>query len=376
MRLKSWPRQSRAQGQPSGKGRLFLGRQYNWRRHGPECRVPRHGHTIQRLNADEHKQLLNLKENLHKHVVGQEEAVQAVSIAIRRSRLGLSDASRPIGAFMFLGTSGCGKTEMAKALALEVFNNPSNFHRFDMSEFHGTHTVSRLMAHSPGYLGYDEGGQLTNAIRKHPYSVLLFDEIEKCHPQVLDILLQLLDEGRITDGHGNTVDCTNCIIILTSNIGATKLLEMLTQTPEWTKAADEIKSTLMKEVRGQFRPEFLNRLDDIVFFEPLSNEMYRGVFDKLVRLINVRLEDQGIRIECSSEAVDFVLKKRQKEPVFGARPMKRYLEKSFMEQVVQFILERPKIGGIGSSVGTSTLAKRQKLSVEMGQTELTFKFVD
>jgi len=282
----------------------------------------------------EREKILHLDEILHKRVIGQDEAVQAVTDAIIRSRAGIADPNRPIGSFIFLGPTGVGKTELAKALAEALFDDEHNMVRIDMSEYMEKFSVSRLIGAPPGYVGYDEGGQLTEAVRRKPYSVVLFDEIEKAHPDVFNILLQVLDDGRITDSQGRTVDFKNTIIIMTSNLGSQILLEGLDGEGNLTESAkDEVTALL----RRTFRPEFLNRLDEIVFYKPLSRENIRGIIDLLTASLAKRLEEKNLHLVLTDAAKDKIIAESY-DPVFGARPMKRYLQAKVETLIARTIL--------------------------------------
>ncbi|MDL2307049.1 AAA family ATPase [Desulfovibrio sp. OttesenSCG-928-C06] len=280
------------------------------------------GIPVTKLLASEKEKLLKLPELLHKRVVGQDEAVNAVSEAVLRSRAGLSDPSRPIGSFIFLGPTGVGKTELCKTLAQALFDTEENMVRLDMSEYMEKHAVSRLIGSPPGYVGYDEGGQLTEAVRRKPYSVVLFDEIEKAHPDVFNTLLQILDDGRLTDSHGRTVDFRNTIIIMTSNIGSPLLLDGI--TPDGT-LADGVRESVLDELRRNFRPEFLNRVDEIVTFKPLQLEQIKEIVELLLQKLRGRLQDRKVSIDISPEAADFIAETAY-DPVYGARPLRRYLQ--------------------------------------------------
>ena len=280
------------------------------------------GIPLTRLMEGEREKLLRLSQVLHERVVGQEEAVDSVSDAILRARAGIKDPRRPIGSFLFLGPTGVGKTELAKTLALSLFDSQENMVRIDMSEYMEKHAVSRLVGAPPGYVGYEEGGQLTEAVRRHPYCVLLFDEIEKAHPDVFHILLQVLDDGRITDSQGRTVDFKNTIIIMTSNIGSGYLLEGIREEGEISPAH---RSQVMEELSRSFRPEFLNRLDEIILFRPLSRQEIGSIVHLLLAELEERLREQGITLALSQEAVDF-LAQGGYDPLYGARPLRRYLQ--------------------------------------------------
>jgi len=282
----------------------------------------------------EREKLLHLEEELHKRVIGQDEAVNKVCEAILRSRAGISDPNRPIGSFMFLGPTGVGKTELAKALAESLFDDEQNMVRIDMSEYMEKFSVSRLIGAPPGYVGYDEGGQLTEAVRRKPYSVILFDEIEKAHPDVFNILLQVLDDGRITDSQGRLVDFKNTVIILTSNLGSQLLLDGIDEHGEITKEAKEGVEALLK---SSFRPEFLNRLDEIVFYKPLTKENMKGIVDILISRLAKRLEDRSLKLEVSDRAKDYIIDNGF-DPMFGARPLKRYIQSHVETAVARTIL--------------------------------------
>jgi ATP-dependent Clp protease ATP-binding subunit ClpB len=270
----------------------------------------------------EREKLLRLDEILHQRVVGQDEAVKLVADAVIRARSGIKDPRRPIGSFIFLGPTGVGKTELAKTLAQTLFDSEENLVRIDMSEYMERHTVSRLIGAPPGYVGYEEGGQLTEAVRRKPYSVILFDEIEKAHNDVFNVLLQILDDGRVTDSQGRTVDFKNTVIIMTSNIGSPHLLEGVTPAGEITERARE---AVMRELRSHFRPEFLNRVDDIVLFRPLRLEEIERIVDLQTEDLRKRLADRGVRLELSEPAREYVARQGF-DPVYGARPLKRFLQ--------------------------------------------------
>ena len=280
------------------------------------------GIPVARLMEGEREKLLHLEDILHKRVVGQDEAVRLVSEAILRSRAGIADPSKPIGSFLFLGPTGVGKTELAKTLAEALFDSERNLVRIDMSEYMEKFSVSRLIGAPPGYVGYDEGGQLTEAVRRKPYSVILFDEVEKAHPDVFNILLQVLDDGRITDSQGRTVDFKNTIIILTSNLGSQYLLDGIDADGEITQEARDKVSDLLKR---SFRPEFLNRLDEIVFYKPLTKANVTSIIDLMVKDLNHRLEDKELKVELTEEAKSAVIDAAY-DPLYGARPLRRYLQ--------------------------------------------------
>lgn len=281
------------------------------------------GIPVSKLNESERNKTLHLDEELHKRVIGQDEGVTLVSEAIIRSKAGIKDPSKPIGSFMFLGPTGVGKTELAKALAQSLFDDESNMVRIDMSEYMEKYSVSRLIGAPPGYVGYDEGGQLTEAVRRKPYSVVLFDEVEKAHPDVFNVLLQVLDDGRITDSQGRTVDFKNTILIMTSNIGAQALLNGIDQDGHINSDA---QNEVTEELRASFRPEFLNRLDEIIMFKPLTKDNIGGIINLIIDDLNARLKDRELKVQVSDEAKAFIIESAY-DPVFGARPLKRYIQK-------------------------------------------------
>ena len=282
------------------------------------------GIPVAKLNESERSKTLHLGDELHRRVIGQEQGVELVTEAIIRSKAGIKDPSKPIGSFLFLGPTGVGKTELAKALAQSLFDDENNMVRIDMSEYMEKYSVSRLIGAPPGYVGYDEGGQLTEAVRRKPYSVVLFDEVEKAHPDVFNVLLQVLDDGRITDSQGRTVDFKNTILIMTSNIGAHFLLEGIQEDGTLT---EESQSMVMNELRAHFRPEFLNRLDEIILFKPLTRDNIGNIIHLLMADLNRRLVDREVAVELTPEAEGFVVEHGY-DPIYGARPLKRYLQKS------------------------------------------------
>ena len=292
------------------------------------------GIPVSKLMEGEREKILNLDKILHKRVIGQDEAVEKVSEAIIRSRAGISDPRRPIGSFMFLGPTGVGKTELAKSLAESLFDDEHNIVRIDMSEYMEKYSVSRLIGAPPGYVGYEEGGQLTEAVRRRPYSVVLFDEIEKAHPDVFNILLQVLDDGRITDSQGRTVDFKNTIIILTSNLGSDFILEGITENGDISEDAKEKVQQLLKQ---SFRPEFLNRLDEIVFYKPLKKNEISKILELLISDLEKRLEDKHIKLELSENAKKYLINNGYDE-VYGARPLKRYVQKKLETLIAKKIL--------------------------------------
>ncbi len=281
------------------------------------------GIPVAKLTESERNKTLHLDEELHKRVIGQDEGVTKVSEAIIRSKAGIKDPGKPIGSFLFLGPTGVGKTELAKSLAAALFDDENNMVRIDMSEYMEKYSVSRLIGAPPGYVGYEEGGQLTEAVRRKPYSVVLFDEVEKAHPDVFNVLLQVLDDGRITDSQGRTVDFKNTILIMTSNIGAPYLLEGIQEDGSISAEAEE---AVMNELRAHFRPEFLNRLDETILFKPLTKENIGGIITLIIKGLNQRLEDRNLTISLTPEAERFIIDQAY-DPVYGARPLKRYIQK-------------------------------------------------
>ena len=292
------------------------------------------GIPVAKLREGEREKILHLGELLHKRVIGQDEAVQKVTEAILRSRAGIADPNRPIGSFLFLGPTGVGKTELAKSLAECLFDDEHNIVRIDMTEYMEKFSVSRLIGAPPGYVGYDEGGQLTEAVRRKPYSVVLFDEIEKAHPDVFNILLQILDDGRITDSQGRTVDFKNTIIILTSNLGSQYLLDGIGEDGEISQSA---KDAVMGELRRAFRPEFLNRLDETIMFHPLTKANLGGIIDIMVESLRKRLADRALKLDITDAAKQLIIS-RGYDPLYGARPLRRYLQASVETLIARTIL--------------------------------------
>ena len=293
------------------------------------------GIPVTKLNESERSKVLHLDAEIHKRLIGQEEAVEKVCEAILRSKAGIKDPTKPIGSFLFLGPTGVGKTELAKSLAQNLFDDENAMVRIDMSEYMEKYSVSRLIGAAPGYVGYEEGGQLTEAVRRKPYAVVLFDEIEKAHPDVFNILLQVLDDGRITDSQGRTVDFKNTIIILTSNIGAQSLLDGI---KEDGTIPEEVRKEVTDALHAHFRPEFLNRLDEIILFKPLVQKDMERIADLILKDINKRLQDKRLHIEIKKDALDFILENAY-EPGFGARPLKRYMQKHVETLAAKCILE-------------------------------------
>ncbi len=312
------------------------------------------GIPVTKLMEGEREKLLRLPDILHERVIGQDEAIEKVSEAILRSRAGIQDPNRPIGSFMFLGPTGVGKTELAKALAQTLFDDENNMVRIDMTEYMEKHSVSRLVGAPPGYVGYEEGGQLTEAVRRKPYSVVLFDEVEKAHPDVFNILLQVLDDGRITDSQGRTVDFKNTIIILTSNLGSPYILDGITEDG---RISDEARAAVENELKTHFRPEFLNRLDEIVFYRPLTRNEIGSIVDLMVKDLNRRLEDKQLTVELTDNAKNYVADNGY-DPVFGARPLKRFLQRA---------VETP----IARKLVADEVAPRSRLVVDLQNGEIT-----
>ena len=298
------------------------------------------GIPVAKLNESERSKTLHLADELHKRVIGQDEGVELVTEAIIRSKAGIKDPTKPIGSFLFLGPTGVGKTELAKALAESLFDDENNMIRIDMSEYMEKYSVSRLIGAPPGYVGYDEGGQLTEAVRRKPYSVVLFDEIEKAHPDVFNVLLQVLDDGRITDSQGRTVDFKNTILIMTSNIGSACLLDGMDENGN---ISEESQQAVMNDLRAHFRPEFLNRLDEMIMFRPLTKENIYDIIDLLVADVNKRLADKELSIELTEAAKNQIVEGGY-DPNYGARPLKRYLQKHVETLVAKLMLQ----GDIGA----------------------------
>ena len=292
------------------------------------------GIPVTRLMEGEREKLLNMESILHQRVIGQDEAVSKVSDAIRGSRAGIQDPQRPIGSFMFLGPTGVGKTELAKALAQALFDDENNIVRIDMSEYMEKFSVSRLIGAPPGYVGYEEGGQLTEAVRRKPYCVVLFDEIEKAHPDVFNILLQVLDDGRVTDSQGRTVDFKNTIIIMTSNLGSQYILEESGSGEISQKTKDTVNALL----RQQFRPEFLNRIDEIVFYKPLTKAEISDIVDLMLKALKERLEDKQLSLDVSESAKNYIIEGGY-DPVYGARPLKRFIQQHVETLVARMIIK-------------------------------------
>ena len=317
------------------------------------------GIPVAKLTETEKNKTLHLDEALHQRVIGQDEAVAKITESIIRSKAGIKDPGKPIGSFLFLGPTGVGKTELAKALAENLFDDESNIVRIDMSEYMEKYSVSRLIGAPPGYVGYDEGGQLTEAVRRKPYSVVLFDEVEKAHPDVFNVLLQVLDDGRITDSQGRTVDFKNTILIMTSNIGSSYLLEGI---DEAGNIKEENGNLVMNDLRNHFRPEFLNRLDEIVMFKPLTRDNIGGIVDLIIDNLNQRLADKSLKISLTDEAKKYVADNGY-DPVYGARPLKRYLQKNVETLAAKVILE----GKVSMGDTICFYVENDKLEVKSGK---------
>jgi ATP-dependent Clp protease ATP-binding subunit ClpB len=295
------------------------------------------------LQGDKLK-LLAMEDGLHKRVIGQNEAVQAVANAVRRSRSGLSDPNRPNGSFLFLGPTGVGKTELCKALAEFLFDTEEAMVRIDMSEFMEQHSVARLIGAPPGYVGYEEGGYLTEAVRRRPYSVLLLDEVEKAHPDVFNILLQVMDDGRLTDGHGRTVDFRNTVIVMTSNLGSDRIQEMMTETTMDENLYESVKSAVLENVVKHFSPEFVNRIDETVVFHPLQQQQIRSIADIQIQILNRRLADSELSILVSNEVMEHIAQVGY-DPVYGARPLKRAIQNLIENPLAQQVLQGSYVPG-------------------------------
>jgi ATP-dependent Clp protease ATP-binding subunit ClpB len=291
------------------------------------------------------QKLIHMDERLRQRVVGQDEAIEAVSNAVRRARAGIQDPNRPIGSFIFLGPTGVGKTELAKALAEFLFDDENAMIRIDMSEYQERHTVSRLVGAPPGYVGYEEGGQLTEAVRRRPYSVVLFDEVEKAHPEVFNLLLQLLDDGRLTDSHGKTVDFRNTVVIMTSNIGSTHIQEMLLEKSRkpaayWIDNTNqEFREKVMEDLKTFFRPEFLNRVDEIIIFNPLTRDLLTKIVEIQVERMKKFIREQNIDLKLTERAKEY-FSETGFDPIYGARPLKRVLQKMILNDLAKKILDR------------------------------------
>jgi ATP-dependent Clp protease ATP-binding subunit ClpB len=311
---------------------------------------------VSRLMEGEIQKLIHMEERLHQRVVGQDEAIRAVSNAMRRARAGLQDPNRPLGSFMFLGPTGVGKTELARALAEFLFDDEHALIRIDMSEYQEKHTVSRMIGAPPGYIGYDEAGQLTEAVRRRPYSVVLFDEIEKAHVEVLNVMLQLLDDGRLTDGKGRTVDFKNTVVIMTSNIGSQFIAEHAGDLTEG------IRRQVTDALRSHFRPELLNRIDEIIFFHALGLEHMKSIIDIQIRGLLKRLEDRKIHVELTDAAREFLVSEGY-DPMYGARPLKRVIQRRVLDALALRVLE-------------GEFKEGDRISVDVGENGLSFERTD
>lgn len=306
---------------------------------------------VEKLVKGEKEKILTLSDHLHKRVIGQDAPVEAVADAVLRARAGLKDPNRPIGSFIFLGPTGVGKTELARSLAYELFDDERAMVRIDMSEYMEKHTVSRLIGAPPGYIGYDEGGQLTEAIRRKPYSVILFDEIEKAHPDVFNVLLQILDDGRVTDAQGHVVNFKNTIIIMTSNIGSTYFIEDI------NTGHTDIQDKVLKEMRGHFRPEFLNRIDEVVVFQPLTEENLVDIVEIQLNRFAERFAEKHISLEVSGDAKQ-LLGKQGYDPVYGARPLKRIIQKNLETPISRMLIS----GKLNDSQKVSVTVERDSFA--------------
>ena len=319
------------------------------------------GIPVNKMMQSEREKLLHLEDELHKRVVGQDEAITAVSDAIRRSRAGLQDAKRPIGSFIFMGTTGVGKTELAKALAEFLFDDENAMVRIDMSEYQERHTVSRLIGAPPGYVGYEESGQLTEAVRRKPYSVILLDEIEKAHPDVFNILLQVLDDGRLTDNKGRTVDFKNTIVIMTSNIGANVIQDnfALLNGSNDEEVFEKTRNEVMEQLKQFMRPEFLNRVDDIIMFKPLDESQIADIVRMQFRSVQKMLAANDIKIDITDAAVDFIAKQSY-NPQYGARPVKRMMQRELLNSLSKMVL-------------ADKVDKSKTIVVDVGDNNLIFR---
>ena len=311
------------------------------------------GIPVDRMLEGEREKLLRMEEQLEKRVVGQNEAVKAVSTAVRRARAGLQDPNRPIGSFMFLGPTGVGKTELTKALAQYLFDDEHALIRIDMSEYMEKHSVARLIGAPPGYVGYEEGGALTEAVRRRPYQVVLFDEIEKAHPDVFNVLLQVLDDGRLTDGQGRTVDFRNTLLIMTSNLGAEYLVAQADG-----EDTEKVRDVVMAEVKARFRPEFLNRIDEIILFHRLKREHMGRIVDIQLQRLQQLLDERKIKLALDTKAREWLAEKGY-DPAYGARPLKRAIQKSVQDPLSELIL-------------SGRIKDGEKVSVSAGKAGLTF----
>ena len=325
------------------------------------------GVPVQKLTQSENEKLKNLETILHQRVVGQNEAIEAIAKAIRRGRVGLKDPNRPIGSFLFLGPTGVGKTELSKALAEALFGNENAMIRVDMSEYMEPHSISKLIGSPPGYVGFDEGGQLTEKIRRKPYSVILFDEVEKAHPDVMNMLLQILDDGRLTDAQGRTVDFKNTVIIMTSNIGARMITDKnalgfsasTNQKEEAQKEYENIKKDVMGELKKQFRPEFINRIDEIIVFHKLTDEDVKQIIDIMLNQLQKRMKEQNIELEIDDSVKELIAKKGV-DTNYGARPLKRAIQSVLEDKIAEEILD----GKIKPNKEARALAENETLLIQ------------
>jgi ATP-dependent Clp protease ATP-binding subunit ClpB len=317
------------------------------------------GIPVQNLLESERQKLLRLESHLHDRVVGQKQAVTAVASAIRRARTGMNDPQRPIGSFLFLGPTGVGKTELARALAQFLFDDDSAMIRLDMSEYMEKHSVSRLIGAPPGYVGYEEGGQFSEAVRRHPYSVVLFDEIEKAHSDVFNLLLQVLDDGRITDSQGRVIDCKNTVIIMTSNLGSEYILEAM---PMDEAAYAQMEAKVLATLRQHFRPEFLNRIDETVIFRALTKSEIAQIVSQQIRRLQTRISHQQLQIQVSDRAKAY-LAERGYEPAFGARPLKRVVQREIENPIAELILQHKFLGGAVISIDLDEHSNRLTFAI-------------
>ena len=323
------------------------------------------GIPVKKINQTESEKLMNLQSLLHERVVGQDEAVDAVAKAIKRGRVGLKDPKRPIGSFMFLGPTGVGKTELSKALAESLFGDENAMIRVDMSEYMEPHSISKLIGSPPGYVGFDEGGQLTEKIRRKPYSVILFDEVEKAHPDVMNMLLQILEDGRLTDSQGRTVNFKNTVIIMTSNVGARLITDKKSlgfnaaESKESTKEYEDIKKEVMAELKKAFRPEFINRIDEIIVFHKLTDVEINKIIDIMLNEVSNRLNTQGIKLEVDKSAKELIAKQGT-DTTYGARPLRRAIQNMLEDVLAESILE----GKVKSGDTIKAVAKDNKIEIK------------
>jgi len=324
------------------------------------------GIPVSKMLAGDKLKLLAMEESLHKRVIGQNEAVSAVSNAVRRSRSGLSDPNRPNGSFLFLGPTGVGKTELCKALAEFLFDTDEAMVRIDMSEFMEQHSVARLIGAPPGYVGYEQGGYLTEAVRRRPYTVLLLDEVEKAHPDVFNILLQVMDDGRLTDSHGRTVDFRNTVIVMTSNLGSDRIQEMMSEKNFASTDYEDVKKVVLSSVVKHFSPEFVNRIDESVVFHPLQKEQIRGIAEIQIGLLNGRLLNNDLSLQVSTDVLDRIAEIGY-DPVYGARPLKRAIQNWIENPLAQQVLQGDYVAGdvIAIDINIGGELEFKKLSKEI-----------